>query len=146
MVKQMKQKILLCLLLILIGFILGRTILKSNTQNICYFLEEGVYSNETIFEANILNLKQKVMEYQDNKIHVYVGITKDKEVANTIKEIYKKENINLNIIGKNIKDEELNINIEQYDLLIRKSTTKEEILKIEEVVLANYEEIMKNRE
>ena len=42
-------------------------------------------------------------------------------------------------------NEEFDHNVEQFDLLINSATNKEEILTIEEVVLANYEEIIKKQ-
>ena len=143
----MKKTIILCIVFITIGFILGNNFFKQKSkeqEEKYYFLKEGVYTNNDIFESNIDNLKEKVMEYKNNKINVYIGITKDIEVAEKLMNIYKNENITLEEVY--LKSEELKINIEQLDYLIKEATTEEEILKIEEVVLANYEEIMKNRE
>ena len=143
----MKRTILLCVLFIVIGFFIGKSLLKEEQPVVkYYFLQEGVYQNSNIFENNLSNLREKVMEYKDNKIYVYTAITKDIEIAKEIQEIYKKQNINLNIEEIYLNSEELNVNIEQFDILIKKATSEEEILKIQEVALANYEEIMKNKE
>jgi hypothetical protein len=106
-----------------------------------YFLQEGVYNSD----EKLTNLKQKIMEYQDNKIIVYVGITKSLEVAEKILNIYDQNHISLSITERYFMNEELKNNIEQFDYLILSSNDSDEILKIEEVVLANYEEILKNR-
>ena len=44
---------------------------------------------------------------------------------------------------KNKWNEEFNNNVTQFDLLINATTSEKEILTIEKVVLANYEEIIK---
>ena len=46
---------------------------------------------------------------------------------------------------RKITNEEFSSNIEQFDLLINSAKTKSEILTITEVVLANYEEIIKKQ-
>ena len=40
-----------------------------------------------------------------------------------------------------VNSKEFSNNLDQFDLLIKSSNTNDDILKIEEVVLANYEEI-----
>ena len=137
----MKKTIILSIILVTIGFFLGiRT--KTNKPEPYYFIQEGIYDNNNIFESNISDLRKKVLEYKNNKIIVYVGITKEKGLAEKIKEVYP----NTQIEEVWIDNEELKVNIEQYDILLRKAKTIEEIINIEEVVLANYEEIMKTRE
>ena len=57
---------------------------------------------------------------------------------------HEKDNIKLSIIEKYLSNEELKNNIEQFDFLILSSNDKDEILKIEEVIMASYEEIINN--
>ena len=49
------------------------------------------------------------------------------------------------IIEKNIKSEEFSTNLNQFDLLIKDTNDPDQILTIEEVILANYEEIIKRK-
>ena len=147
----MKKTILICFILIGIGYIAGRKYLEAfslNQKNVknYYFLREGIYENKNIFEETQTNLRKKIMEYSNDKIYIYVAITRNIEVAEAIQKIYKKNGTDLQIEERKIENEELSISVEQFDLLIDKITTEEELLKIEEVVLASYEEIMKNRE
>ena len=58
--------------------------------------------------------------------------------------IYEEKNIKLSIVEKRYSSEELKNNIEQFDFLILSAKDKDEILKIEEVVLASYDEIINN--
>ncbi|MBQ3307983.1 MAG: hypothetical protein IJG68_07325 [Bacilli bacterium] len=144
----MKNKFLIGLCFILLGFGVGKIIfMKIDFSNMkkkgekYYFLQEGVYQNGEDFSK----LKQKITEYQDNKIYVYAGITKSLEVAERLLNIYDNNNISLSIKEKYFVNEEFKNNVEQFDYLILSSNDSDEVLKIEEVVLANYEEIIKNR-
>ena len=87
---------------------------------------------------------RKIIEKTKDKIYIYVGITKNIEVAERLVNIYEKDNIKLSIIEKYLSNEELKNNIEQFDFLILSSNDKDEILKIEEVIMASYEEIINN--
>lgn len=144
----MKKTIFFCLLFILLGFILGKKYIKIEQPKEVkyYFLQQGEYDNNKIFEENISNLKEKVMEYKDNKIYLYIGITKDIEIAEKLKEIYNNKGIPLKVEEKYLTSEEFSINLDQLDLLVKESSTEEEILKIQEVVLATYEEMLKKEE
>lgn len=148
----MKKFFITSFIFIIIGIIIGKFIFLEKdllkifkTKDRYYFLQEGVYNNTSLNE-NSLSVKNSIMEKKDNKIYVYIGITKDEEIAEQLINIYKKKNINLNIKEKYITNEEFKNNIEQFDLLIKSSKNEDEIIKIQEVVLANYEEIIKNSE
>ncbi len=147
----MKKTFVVSAIFIVLGLIIGNNIRKFNYSSVkeivsknesFYFLQEGVYEKKENLEKNIKNLEQKVVDYQDNKYYVYVGITKNKNIAQKIKKIYAKKGLNLYEKVKTISNEEFTNNVTQFDLLINNSTTDEEILTIEEVVLANYEEIL----
>lgn len=149
----MKKFFITSIIFIIIGILIGKFIFLEKdllkifkSKDKYFFLQEGVYNNESNFENNTLSIKNAILEKKDNKIYVYIGITKDQDIAEQIIEIYKNKNINLNIKEKYINNEEFKNNIEQFDLLIKSSSSEEEIIKIQEVVLANYEEIIKNRE
>ena len=147
----MKKTFILGFIFVIFGLIIGNNIRKfsyssvkeivSNEESF-YFLQEGVYEKKENLEKNIKNLDQKVIDYQDDKYYVYVGITKNKNIANKIKKIYAKKGLNLYEKVKTISNEEFLNNVTQFDLLINNGATDEEILTIEEVVLANYEEIL----
>lgn len=149
----MKKFFLTSIFFIILGMVIGKIIfLEKDILNIFktkdkyYFLQEGVYDNNNLFESTTANLKNAIIEHKDNKIYIYTGITKDIEIAEQLVEIYKNKNINLSIKEKYISNEEFKNNVEQFDLLIKSSSGEEEIMKIQEVVLANYEETIKNRE
>ena len=123
---------------IILGFFLGKFLFSnkiiSNNKNNCYFIGEGIYANKD----SIKDLDSKTIDYKDNKYYVYLGITKDIEVARKIQSIYKKQGINTFIDERSINSKKLLSNIEEFDLLI-KSSNDSEILLIEDIVLSTYE-------
>ena len=145
----MKKKIFYSIIILITGIIVGRNIyLSKSTQvfsnkDIYYFIQEGVYSSKSIMEENIKNMDLKVVDEIDNKYYVYLGITKDENIAKKLKEIYESLGYQIYIKELSLSNEEFNNNVTQFDLLINASTSTKEILTIEKVVLANYEEIIK---
>ena len=75
--------------------------------------------------------------------YVYLGITRDSNNAKKIKAIYEKKGYQIYIKEQNLSNEEFYNNVTQFDLLITGTNKESEILTIEEVVLANYEELIK---
>ena len=146
----MKKKLIYFLILLVAGIIIGRKIslateniqITFNEESTYYFLQEGVYSSKEILEENIKNMNLKVVETVDNKYHVYLGITKDENIAKRLKEIYEEQGYQIYIKEITLSNEEFNNNVTQFDLLINNTESTKEILTIEEVVLANYEEII----
>ena len=145
----MKKKIFYSIIILITGIVVGRNIyLSKSTQvfsnkDIYYFIQEGVYSSKSIMEENIKNMDLKVVDEIDNKYYVYLGITKDENIAKRLKEIYESEGYQIYIKEVSLSNEEFNNNVTQFDLLINATTSEKEILTIEKVVLANYEEIIK---
>ena len=145
----MKEKIFYSIIILITGIIVGRNIyLSKSTQtfsnkDIYYFIQEGVYSSKSIMEENIKNMDLKVVDELDNKYYVYLGITKDESIAKKLKEIYESQGYQIYIKEVSLSNEEFNNNVTQFDLLINATTSEKEILTIEKVVLANYEEIIK---
>lgn len=149
---NMKKTLTFGLLFLIIGFIIGNYLygdIKENLQatfgegEIYYFLQEGVYSKKEIMEENIKNMDIKAVDFKNNKYYVYMGITKDQTIASKIKKIYEEEGYQIYIKEITISSDEFSNNVDQFDLLIKNTEQKDEILTIEEVVLANYEEIIK---
>ena len=145
----MKKKIFYSIIILITGIIVGRNIYLSKTtqtfsnKDIYYFIQEGVYSSKSIMEENIKNMDLKVVDEIDNKYYVYLGITKDESIAKRLKEIYESQGYQIYIKEVSLSNEEFNNNVTQFDLLINATTSEKEILTIEKVVLANYEEIIK---
>lgn len=150
----MKKTFLLSIFFITLGTILGIFLRNSYKDNllgafgegkIYYFLQEGVYSNKDIMTENTKDLNIKLVNEENGKYYVYLGITRDEENVKKIKEIYNTKGYQLYVKEINLSNEEFYNNVTQFDLLIKNTTKEEEILTIEEVVLANYEEIIKKQ-
>lgn len=147
----MKKIIISALFFIFIGFIIGNFIFtnKEKILNILsqkeeyYFLQEGVYPDKENLNNNLNKIDIKVIDKEKDKYYVYVGITKDLKLAQKIQKIYKQRNINTYLKKKKLTSNAFSINLKEFDLLLNKTNDPEEILTIEEVVLANYEEIIK---
>ena len=148
----MKKTIIKGIFFIIVGFFIGQILFGVKIELIkrlqkgdtYYFLEEGVYNNYNNIQNN-LNITRRIIENKNNKYHVYIGITRDKEVLEKLKKIYKKENINISVKEKLLESQEFKTNVEQFDLLIKKTKDSDQVLTIEEVVIANYEEIIKKQ-
>ncbi len=149
----MKKNITWGVIFIVLGFALGEIIfsnkdvildsINSHSEKY-YFLQEGIYSDKEILETNLSKIAQKVVDYQNDKFYVYVGITKDKNVADKLQTIYAERGIKVIQREKSLDNEEFSNDVTQFDLLIKATNEPEEILTIEEVVLASYDETIKN--
>ena len=146
---KMKKTMLLAVIFVALGAICGNylyqvapdSISVFQEKNTYYFLQEGVYSSKDIMQENVGDLTNKLTVFEDNKYYVYVGITQSQENAKKIKKIYEDMGYQIYLMDKTINNEEFSNNVTQFDLLVSESDSSEDILTIEEVVLANYEEI-----
>ncbi len=136
---------------IILGGITGKTLYTKyedtsfvfNEKDSAYFLQEGVYDTKDSMMRNTKDINPKLVVNKDNKYYVYVGISKSIDGVNKIKKIYKKKNYNVIQKEEEIKNDSFLINLEQYDILLESATSTNDILTIEEVVLSNYEELIK---
>lgn len=153
--ENMKKIIIISIILLILTIFISNYIYTNrnslltnfNTEtdeNTYYFIEEGVYDNKDIIENNFNKTYPYIIDYSNNKFYVYLGITNNLEVSKKLEEIYLNHNINVKRRNKKLTSSEFYNNIIQFDLLIKATSDEEEILKIEEVVLANYEEMIKN--
>lgn len=108
-----------------------------------YFIQEGVYSSKEIMTENTKDIQVKTVDTINNKQYVYLGITRDNNNAKKIKDIYEKKGYQIYIKEQNLSNEEFYNNVTQFDILVNNTDKASEILTIEEVVLANYEELIK---
>ncbi len=106
------------------------------------FLQQGVYTDKNNMEENIKRIDPKVVVHNEDKYYVYVGITKNQKNAKKIKDIYDKKGYDIYEKVLSVSSEEFKNNVEQFDLLLEKATKEEEIMTINEVILANYEQTL----
>ena len=147
----MKKILFKIILFIGIGFSLGEIIFGKKIETIkqlanketYYFLQEGIYNNKKLLKENCKYLNDKIIEKRNDKYYVFIAITKDPAILNKLKDIYEKAGIKTIIIQKNISSNSFSENLDQLDYLIKNTKDDEQILLIEKVILANYEEMIK---
>ena len=96
-------------------------------------------------QENTKDLLVKTVDSKNDKQYVYLGITRDEKNAQKLKEIYENKGYQIYIKEQNLSNEEFYNNVTQFDILINSTNKESEILTIEEVVLANYEELIKRK-
>lgn len=146
----MKKTFMMMIIAVVLGSIAGSFLFSNYKENNVYafsnskklyFLQEGVYSSIDSVNKNTKDLSNKLVIPDNDKYHVYVGITSNIKNAKKIKNIYK--NMGYSIYQKeiNVNNNEFLNNIEQFDILLDKAN-KNDLLTIEEVVLSNYEDLV----
>ena len=148
----MKKILVVSSIFILLGFHAGNYIFQKritlineiNKNNTYYFLEEGVYSSKENINTSISNITHKVISKKQDYYYVYLGITKNIEVAKKIKELYEERGYKIKIKEIKLKNEEFSNNVNQFDILLKEAKTLEEILTIEKIILSNYDDLINN--
>lgn len=110
-----------------------------------YLLQYGVYSSyENMMEAGA-GLSDYFYYEDKDGYHVIIGITKNKEKCDKIRDSY---NITDNIYIKEVKinNKEFMESLKQYDELIDKTDTKSLIINAEKQIMSKYEELVLNNE
>ncbi|MEG1009670.1 MAG: hypothetical protein RSF67_07675 [Clostridia bacterium] len=138
------------MLSIILGFLCSKFIFNNymeekpvyNEIKRAYFLQYGVYKDENVLKDATKNLDSKLILTNNKLNYVYVSITMSEENALKIKSLFEKENINLFIKEIEISNNELIENIEQFDVLLKTSTTFKQVNSISKVILSTYEEII----
>lgn len=118
------------------------TVLKE--VNSLYFINEGTYSSKSQAEEATKDIKVKLIVKEDANYCVYLAITKDNENLEKLKKLYQDIEIETTTKKMSVDNEEFIATLEQMDLLLKKTEQNTEILAINEVVLANYEEFVLN--
>lgn len=114
----------------------------SNNDNIVYFLQVSASDKEENTNTNT-NIKNQLTVKED-KYYTYIGMTLSKDEANKIKKIYKENNIDIYIKDKSINNNKFISELEQYDILLKNTNTKEEIDNVLGSILSSYEEVLNN--
>lgn len=146
----MKNNLLTILLSILIGFLLTKftfnqyetdynltTVFNSNEE--VTFLKLGIFD-----KLDNIDITNYIYNTIDNKYHVYIGITKDKENIKKIKELYKETEYDITETTISIDNKEFIEILTQYDLLLNEVTDSEVIKTISTSILSKYEELVIN--
>ena len=136
----MKKIIINGLIYIIIGYILGNVLFKSKIDLIKNITNKEIYY---FIEEKGSNITTTSIKGYDN-LYIKKGISRDLETANKIKSILEEQNKKVTIKEKYLTNKEFKETVTQFDNLINETQSHEEILKIEETVIATYEEILRN--
>lgn len=150
-----KTTILYILSAILIGVFIGKYVyngyqnetkeaFKDMNENI-YLLQYGVYSSNDSMVENTKNLKNYFYYIENNKYHVIIGVTMDKDLKDKIKKANSIDN-DIYIKKVSINNDEFIESLKQYDNLIKNTEDKTTILTAEKQILSKYEELIINNE
>lgn len=150
-----KTTILYILGAILIGVFIGKYVyngyqnetkeaFKDMNENI-YLLQYGVYSSNDSMVENTKNLKDYFYYIENNKYHVIIGVTMDKDLKDKIKKANSIDN-DIYIKKVSINNDEFIESLKQYDNLIKNTEDKTTILTAEKQILSKYEELIINNE
>lgn len=149
----MKKYIGSILLSIVVGIYLGKFMLNqydditvfsvSNNASTLYFLEAGVYNTTDEMKSSMSNFSYYIYNIDDNGIHAYIGITKNKKNSKKIKDYWQE-------LGYDIYEREISISnsnfisvLEEYDKLFE-NAEGEGIEDICGQILNSYEELVIN--
>ncbi len=105
-----------------------------------YFLQYGVYSSEEEAKKNQENLEASLLVREDNKFYLYLGISLEKENLDKVQTYYDQEDKTTYIKALTFTDNTFINHLSQWDVLLSNASSKEELLAICKVVLADYEE------
>lgn len=150
MVILMKRTIILAVVFLTLGTICGNFLYQKAPNSISvfqqdssyYFLQEGVYTSKDVMQESIKDIPHKLVVFKDDMYYVYVGITKSEKNADKIQKIYEESGYQIHITTESLDNEEFSSNVTQFDLLVEEAESSEDVLTVEEVILANYEELI----
>lgn len=151
----MKYKFLIPIVFsIIIGLFFGKIFFDNYDSNSItvfdekdkiYMLQIGVYQNIDLMEKSFKDYKKLLYIKQDDGYHLYVGITKNNQIAKRIKEFYKKDGYSI-YVKENIESNKSFLSIlGEYDKIIE-ITSDNDIKEIEKIVISNYKEMVLNNE
>lgn len=146
----MKRTIILAVVFLTLGTICGNFLYQKAPNSISvfqqdssyYFLQEGVYTSKDVMQESIKDIPHKLVVFKDDMYYVYVGITKSEKNADRIQKIYEELGYQIHITTESLDNEEFSSNVTQFDLLVEEAESSEDVLTVEEVILANYEELI----
>ena len=151
----MKYKFLIPITLsILVGLFFGKIFFTSyeessitvfDEKSKIYMLQIGVYSSKEKMKKNISNYEKYLYIENDDGYHLYIAITKDKEIAAKIKEYYEKKGYDIYIKENIIENKSFLSVLTEYDKIIN-ITSEEDIKEVEKIVISAYKEMVLENE
>lgn len=145
----MKFKVLIPIFCsILLGFLFGKIIFNEYNKNTINVFEEKeriyfVKINSYDIEDNIEIAENNYLVILENEIYnIYGGITKNKNIAEKVKECYNKTYKNVTIEERSVdNDSFLNI-LNEYDKIATIALSTDDLINIEKIIISNYKEMV----
>ena len=110
-----------------------------------YYVQRGVYSDRENMENNMKEFTNYIYNVEDNMYHTYIGVSKYKENAEKIQNIYKNEGIETIIKNKIVDSKDFMEILSRYDDILKKTDDTESIKVITRQTLAKYEEYVNGK-
>lgn len=121
------------------------TITVFDEKDKVYMMQIGVYSSLAKMKNAFSNYEKYLYIKNDDGYHLYVGVTKDKEIASKIKEHYEKKGYSIYVKESILENETFLSVLGEYDKIIN-ITSPKDIEEIEKIVLSNYKEMVLENE
>lgn len=150
----MRKNFIILLVVIIMGVFSGKFIydkindvyaFSTKNEQIAYFLQLGIYSSEESMNSDTNSITNKLVIKKNNNYYVYVGISMNKDNLKKVCSLYQKLGYNLYFDEVYIDNKEYLYNLEQFDLLLAKAKSNDEIESINSVILSSYEEMVLNK-
>lgn len=127
-------------------FLYDKTIdVKALGNEDVYFLEIMSSKSSEELEKDSKDIDPKIIVKDGDKYVCYIGISRNIDNINKMKEQYGKNGYVPVESTKEISNVEFLNNLEQFDQLLSKTTTKEEMIAVNSVILSSYEEMVLNK-
>ena len=110
-----------------------------------YYVQRGVYSDRENMENNMKEFTNYIYNVEDNMYHTYIGVSKYKENAEKIQNIYKNEGIETIIKNKIVDSKDFMEILSRYDDILKKTDDTESVKVITRQTLAKYEEYVNGK-
>lgn len=151
----MKKYLVSCVLGLIVGLFLGRTVLKEydsynsikiapKTGVTAYFIKYGEYNSLEELEKKTIVLTNYIYSKKDDKYIVYIGITMDKNNMDKLINYFKSLNYDISKEEYVITNKEYIEYLKNADKLISNTNEMTVIGEVSSQVLSKYEELVIN--
>ncbi len=148
----MRKIFFMCLITVVLGCVSGKIIYDkisniyayTKSDNTVYLLQLGVYDSKESIKEDVKDIDDLLVVKEKNNYYVYVGISKYKSNLKKISRIYNDLGYNLYLKEEYIDDEMFLNNLKEFDKMLKKSSSDEEIKSICSIILSSYEEMVIN--
>ena len=113
------------------------------TKYLCY-KPESILQKKT-WKKNFKNYEKYLYIKLEDGYHLYLGITKNKEIASRLKEYYEKLGYSIYVKETIIESQEFLSILGEYDKILNIATDKD-IKEVEKIIISNYKEMVLNNE